>query len=140
MSATFSSSPVALTDCARADDDRINATSRMAAHAPRMTGPLCEMEFNLDGDTGIDGDPLAACRLETNLFGSAYGGLVESVPQLPDHAQYSNLIRCCEVDLEYNRALDSKRLGLVGVTRLRLVQNLERRLAEGSTRRDARRN
>jgi len=83
------------------------------------------MEFDLDGDSGIDGDSLASCRLETNLFSGASSGLVKSVPQLSDHAQHSNLVRCRELDLEYDGALDSKRLGLVGVTRLRLEQNLE---------------
>ena len=64
-------------------------------------------------------------RRETNLFGGADGSFVKSVPELSNHAQYSNLVRRCEFDLEYNRALDSKRFGFVGVTRLRLEQNLD---------------
>src|SRR5262245_24476433 len=141
MSATFSSSPPGgLTDCARAGDATVdNATSRTATNAPRMTGPLCEMEFDLYGDTGIDGHSLAACRFEANLFGGANGGLVKAVPQLSKHAQDTNLVRCREFDLENNGALDSERLGFVGVTRLWLEQNFDRRVAEGSTSGDARR-
>src|SRR5262245_61264893 len=140
-SATFSSSLPGVLDCARADDATVdNAMSRTAAYAPRMTAPLCEMEFDLDGDTGVDGDTLTAGRLEPNLFGGADGGLVKSVPELADDAQDSNLIRCREFDLEYDGALDSKRLGLVGVTRLRLEQNFNRRrIAEGGDGCDVRR-
>ena len=83
------------------------------------------MEFNLDGHTGIDGYALAARRLETNLLGGADGGFVKPVSQLSNDAQHSNLIRCGELDLEYYGPLDSECLGLVGVTRLRLEQNLD---------------
>ena len=83
------------------------------------------MKFNLDRDTGVDGDALAACRLEANLFGGADCGLVEAVSQLSNDAQYSNLIRRGEFDFEHDRALDSQRLGLVGVARLRFEENLD---------------
>ena len=89
--------------------------------------PLREMKFDLDGDTGVDRDSLTAGRLEANLLGGAEGSLVKSVPELSDHAQDSNLIRRREFDFKYDGALDSKRLGLVGVTRLRLEQNLNGR-------------
>ena len=42
----------------------------------QLIRPLREMELNLYGDTGIDGDSLAACWLETNLFSGANGFFV----------------------------------------------------------------
>src|SRR5262249_44039075 len=89
------------------------------------------MELNLYGDTRIDGYALAACRLETNLFGGADGSLVESVPQLSNHAQHSNLIRGGAFDLEHHGALDAERLGFVRVPRLRFEENLDGGDAEG---------
>jgi hypothetical protein len=78
------------------------------------------MKFDLDGDAGVDGHALAVCRFEANLFGGADCGLVKPVPQRSDDAQHSNFVRRGEFDLEYYRSLDSERLGLVCVTRLRL--------------------
>ena len=92
------------------------------------------MEFDLDGDAGVDGHALAACRLEANLFGGADCGLVKTVPQRSDDAQHSDFVRRGEFDLEDDGSLDSERLGLVCVTRLRLEQNLDRRLGEGRSR------
>jgi hypothetical protein len=83
------------------------------------------MELNLDSDTGVDGHTLAPCRLETNLFGGADCGFVKPVPQLSDDAQHSNFIRSRELDFEYHGALDSERLGLVRVSRLRLEENFD---------------
>jgi hypothetical protein len=51
------------------------------------------MKFDLHGDTGVDGDTLAACRLETNLLGGADCRFVKPVPKLSDDAQHPNLIR-----------------------------------------------
>src|SRR5262249_30246373 len=93
---------------------------------------------DLNGDASVDRDTLPPCGLETNLFGGADCGLVESMPQLSDDAQHPNLIRGGEFDFEYYRALDSERLGLVRVTRLRLEQKLDRRVAEGGAWRGGR--
>jgi len=84
------------------------------------------MELNLDSDTRVDGHALAACRLETNLFGGADCGFVKPVPQLSEDTQHSNFIRGGEFDFEYYGALDSQRFGLVRVSRLRLEENLDR--------------
>jgi hypothetical protein len=83
------------------------------------------MKFDLDRDTGVDGNALAACGLETNLFGSADCGLVEAVSQLSHDAQHSNLVRRGEFNFEHDRALDSERLGFVRVAWLRFEQDFD---------------